>query len=423
MKKNILILGSGGREYAFTWKLFNEKNVNNIYCIPGNAGTASIANNVNISINNFKSIVDFVKDKNIDFTIVGPEDPLDNGIVDYFEAHNCKILGPNKDCAKLESSKIYARDIMKKYNIPHPNYVSCKTKEEVISAQNKLGFPIVLKADGLAAGKGVIICNDQKEFSRGLSNFFENNNFGKASNKISVEECISGPEISIFTICDGDEYIILNNAQDHKRIYDGDIGPNTGGMGAYCPTPLYDKFIESKIKEKIIEPTLNAMISEGHPYSGFLYFGLMLVKNEPYIIEYNVRMGDPETQVVLPMMDTSLSDLVNSTINHKLKTFDYKNKSGSCVTVVLAADGYPGDYKKGYKIEGLNKLNKNLVFHAGTSLDDKNNFITSGGRILNVLGYGKNLNDAIKDVYENVEKVNFKNKYFRKDIAKKGLNY
>jgi len=423
MKKNILILGSGGREYAFAWKLYQDKNVEKVFCAPGNAGTSKIAKNISLSLNNHEAILDFVNDKNIDLTIVGPEDPLDCGIVDFFKSHNKKIFGPDKAGARLESSKIYARDIMKKYNIPHPKYISCSTKNEVKEAKNTLGLPIVLKADGLAAGKGVIICNNENQFNEALDVFFEDKNFGRASDKISVEECIAGPEISIFTVCNGSNYIILNNAQDHKRVFDDDLGPNTGGMGAYAPTPLYTKELEEKVKNKIIKPTLEAMINEGNPYSGFLYFGLMLVNGEPYVIEYNVRMGDPETQVVIPMMENSLLDLIDSALDNRLDSFEYKNKDGYCVTVVLAAEGYPGSYEKGHLITGLNNLDNDLVFHAGTSFNEEQFFITSGGRILNAIGFGENLESAIEDAYRVTNKIKFKNMYYRKDIAKKGLNY
>ena len=423
MNRNILVLGSGGREYAMVWKLKNEKNIKNIFCIPGNAGTSKIAINKSLPINDYNSILDFVKASNIDLIIVGPENLLDDGIVDFFKLHNINIFGPTKSAAKLESSKIYARDIMKKYNIPHPKYISCVSKNDVINAKNILGLPIVLKADGLAAGKGVIICNNKNEFNDALSIFFDEQNFGSASEKISVEECISGPEISIFTACNGSDYTILNNAQDHKRIFDGDIGPNTGGMGAYAPTLLYNSKLENTIKKEIIEPSLEAMINEGAPFCGFLYFGLMLVNGNPYVIEYNVRMGDPETQVVMPMMETSLYDLIDATMKNKLDSFNYKNKSGFCVTVVLAANGYPKNYEKRHLIEGLDNLDKNSVFHAGTSLDAANNFITSGGRVLNVIGFGSSLKSAIKNTYDKVNKIKFKNMFFRTDIAKKGLDY
>tara|TARA_B100000029_G_scaffold515360_1_gene621967 strand:+ start:1227 stop:2498 length:1272 start_codon:yes stop_codon:yes gene_type:complete len=423
MKKNILVLGSGGREYAFVWKLSQDQSVNKVFCAPGNAGTSKIAQNVSLVIDDHQAVLDFVINNDINLTIVGPEDPLDSGIVDLFKLNDRKIFGPDKAGARLESSKIYARDIMKKYNIPHPKYFSCTNQKEVENAKDTLGLPIVLKADGLAAGKGVIICNDENDFKSALNVFFGDKNFGKASDKISVEECISGPEISIFAVCNGSSYTILNNAQDHKRVFDGDLGPNTGGMGAYAPTPLYNEDLEKKIKNKIIEPTLDAMIKEGHPYSGFLYFGLMLVNGEPYVIEYNVRMGDPETQVVIPMMKNSLLDVIELTLDNRLDLLEYKNRDGYCVTVVLAAKGYPGSYKKGYPIDGLNGLGDDLVFHAGTSMDQNNCFITSGGRILNAIGFGATLELAIADAYRVVDQVTFNDMYYRKDIAKKGLNY
>ena len=423
MRKNVLIIGSGGREYAMVWKLSQDKNIESIYCLPGNAGTSTIAKNINLSIDEHQSILKFVVDNNVDLTIVGPEGPLDDGIVDYFRLNNQKIFGPTKNASQLESSKIFARDLMKKYNIPHPEYIACKTQDEVRKAKKTLNLPIVLKADGLAAGKGVIMCHNENEFEDGLSVFFEDQSFGAASDKISVEKCISGPEISIFTVCNGLDYIILNNAQDHKRIFDNDLGPNTGGMGAYAPTNLYSKNLEDKIKSKIIEPTLNAMVKEDNPYSGFLYFGLMLVEGEPYVIEYNVRMGDPETQVVMPMMNTSLFDIIDASLNQGLKSIDYKNKQGYCATVVVAADGYPHKYDKGFIIEGLNDLGDDLVFHAGTSLNSSNQFVTSGGRVLNVIGYGDSLELAIKDAYRVIRKISFKGMYYRTDIGKKGLKY
>ena len=423
MKKNVLVLGSGGREYAFAWKLSKDQNVESVYCIPGNAGTKTFALNVDISIDDHQSLLDFVLKNNIDFTIVGPEGPLDNGIVDFFQLNNQKIFGPTKNAAQLESSKIFARDLMKKYNIPHPEYIACHNQDEVKEAKETLGLPIVLKADGLAAGKGVVICHNEKDFQNGLSIFFKDKSFGSASEKISVEKCIFGPEISVFTICNGLDYIILNNAQDHKRIFDNDLGPNTGGMGAYAPTNLYSKELENIIKSKIIEPTLHAMIQEGNPYSGFLYFGLMLVEGYPYMIEYNVRMGDPETQVIIPMMDVSLCNIVESSLNADLKSINYKNKKGYCATVVIAADGYPHEYDKGFIIDGLKDLGKDLVFHAGTSLNDNSEYITSGGRVLNVIGRGESLDLAIKDAYRIIKKIKFKKMYYRSDIGKKGLKY
>ena len=423
MKKNILILGSGGRESAFAWKFSKDKNIDKIFCIPGNAGTDNFGINIDIPLDDHRKILDFVNKNKIYLTMVGPEDPLNLGIVDFFRLKNKMIFGPTKMAAQLESSKLYARDIMKKYNIPHPEYYACKTIEDVMSAKNKLGLPIVLKADGLAAGKGVIICNNEKELENAYEIFFEKKAFGEASNKISVEKCISGPEISIFTVCNGSDYIVLNNAQDHKRIFEKDLGQNTGGMGAYAPTPLYSKKLEKKIIESVIEPTLNAMLSENIPYTGFLYFGLMIVNGDPFVIEYNVRMGDPETQVVLPLMETDLLDLIEAIENKNLSQNIFKNKDEYCVTVVLSSGGYPNSYNKGLEIQGLETLKDDLVFHAGTSKNKDNNYITSGGRVLNVVGKGKTLQIAIDNAYKIIKKIKFKDMYYRKDIGKKGLNY
>ena len=423
MKKNILVLGSGGREYAMVWKLSNDKNIDKIFCIPGNGGTKEIACNYNLDTNDHDALLTFVEDNSINLTIVGPENLLDEGIVDSFNLKGHKIFGPTKSASKLESSKIYARDIMNKYDIPHPKYFACQNRNEVIKAKEVLGLPIVLKADGLAAGKGVIICTTEDEFKVALSSFFDTKSFGKASQKISVEECIAGPEVSVFTVCNGLSYKIINNAQDHKRVYDNDMGPNTGGMGAYAPTPLMNSDLEDKIKKTIIEPTLKAMVAENSPFTGFLYFGLMLVNGEPYVIEYNVRMGDPETQVVMPMMEVSLLDLIEATLDKTLDTFLYKNKDGYCVTVVLASEGYPGSYKVDKIIHGFSDLGSDLVFHAGTKLDNQNNLVSSGGRVLNVVGRGNTLKDAIDDAYRIAKKINYDNMFYRKDIGKKGLDY
>ena len=423
MKKNVLILGSGGRECAFAWKINQDPNSNKIYCMPGNAGTQKFAENINVSLDNHQAILDFVLENNIDITIVGPEGPLDAGIVDFFKSNNQKIFGPDQIGAQLESSKIYARDLMKKYKIPHPNYICCTNKDETIKAKGILGLPIVLKADGLAAGKGVIICNTETEFEEALDIFFEDKNFGNAAQKVSVEQCISGPEISVFTVCNGLDYVIINNAQDHKRVFDDDLGPNTGGMGAYCPTSLYNLELENSIKSRIIEPTLQAMVNEGSPYTGFLYFGLMLVNNKPYVIEYNVRMGDPETQVVLPMMETSLLSLIDSALHNDLKSILYRNKRGYSVTVVLTAKGYPNSYEKGMEITGLESLDQDLLFHAGTTINSENKCVTSGGRVLNVVGFGETLEKAISDAYRIISKISFKDMYYRQDIGKKGLKY
>jgi len=417
---NILILGSGGREHSISWSLFNDSRDFKLYCAPGNAGTISMAKNLDIDINNNEEILALIENHNIDYTIVGPEDPLNNGIVDFLESKGHKVFGPTKFAAQLECSKLFARKFMEKYNIPQPSFFECSSEEEVISVSTKLDFPIVLKADGLAAGKGVIICKNQIELDQGLDIMFTNKKFGDACNKISVEECLFGEELSIFVFTDGENYQILNSAQDHKRIFDNDEGPNTGGMGAYCPAPLFEKALREKVKKRIIEPTILGMQKEGHPYKGFLYVGIMVSEGNPYVIEYNARLGDPESQVLLPMLENGVFPIIDSVINNTVDTVEVPIKPGFAVTVVLAASGYPENYEKNYEITGL--ADASLVFHSGTKLRDEK-FFTNGGRVLNVIGQDLSLDGAIKNSYNDVEKISFDNMYYRKDIGRKGLAY
>ncbi len=417
---NVLVLGSGGREHAIVWSLKNDENVNKVFCAPGNGGTMIHAQNLDVDINDNKDILRIIKNNNIDFTIIGPENPLDNGIVDFLNENGCKVFGPSKYASKLESSKIFARRFMDKYNIPQPCFFECKNEEEVISVATKLGFPIVLKADGLAAGKGVIICYNQRDLDEALDIMFKDRKFGSAANRISVEECLKGQELSIFVVTDGENYKILNSAQDHKRIFDNDEGPNTGGMGAYCPSPLFDEKLREKVENRIIKPTINGMKKEGYPYKGFLYIGIMLVEGEPYMIEYNVRLGDPEAQVIIPMLDNDFLSVVEHTIDEKIDLLDIKNKDGFTVTVILASDGYPDKYEKNKEILGLD--NSTLIFHSGTKYED-DTYYTNGGRVLSVIGSGDTLKSAIDNAYYNVKKIKFQNMYFRNDIGIKGLNF
>ena len=417
---NVLVLGSGGREHAIVWSLKKDENVDKVFCAPGNGGTMIHAQNLDVDINDNKDILRIIKNNNIDFTIIGPENPLDNGIVDFLNENGCKVFGPSKYASKLESSKIFARRFMDKYNIPQPCFFECKNEEEVISVATKLGFPIVLKADGLAAGKGVIICYNQRDLDEALDIMFKDRKFGSAANRISVEECLKGQELSIFVVTDGENYKILNSAQDHKRIFDNDEGPNTGGMGAYCPSPLFDEKLREKVENRIIKPTINGMKKEGYPYKGFLYIGIMLVEGEPYMIEYNVRLGDPEAQVIIPMLDNNFLSLVEHTIDEKIDLLDIKNKDGFTVTVILASDGYPDKYEKNKEILGLD--NSTLIFHSGTKYED-DTYYTNGGRVLSVIGSGDTLKSAIDNAYYNVEKIKFQNMYFRNDIGIKGLNF
>ena len=402
---NVLVLGSGGREHAIVWSLKNDENVDKVFCAPGNGGTMMHAQNLDVDINDNKDILRIIKNNDIDFTIIGPENPLDNGIVDFLNENGCKVFGPSKYASKLESSKIFARRFMDKYNIPQPCFFECKNEEEVISVATKLGFPIVLKADGLAAGKGVIICYNQRDLDEALDIMFKDRKFGSAANRISVEECLKGQELSIFVVTDGENYKILNSAQDHKRIFDNDEGPNTGGMGAYCPSPLFDEKLREKVENRVIKPTINGMKKEGYPYKGFLYIGIMLVEGEPYMIEYNVRLGDPEAQVIIPMLDNDFLSVVEHTIDEKIDLLDIKNKDGFTVTVILASDGYPDKYEKNKEIFGLD--NSTLIFHSGTKYED-DTYYTNGGRVLSVIGSGDTLKSAIDNAYYNVKKLSFK---------------
>ncbi len=419
---NILLLGSGGREHSIAWALSKDIKVNKLYCAPGNAGTLSVAINVSLDIMNNDLIYDFVKEKKINLIVVGPEQPLENGIVDYFDDKDIKIFGPSKFAAQLESSKLFARYIMEEYNIPQPAFFECSNEEEILSLRNKLGFPMVLKADGLAAGKGVIICNNESELNLAIDEMIINKKFGTASSKISVEEYLKGDELSVFAICDGENYKIINSAQDHKRIFDNDMGPNTGGMGAYAPTPLFDEKLKEKVEKTIIKPTLRAMSDKGHPFKGFLYVGLMMVDNEPYVIEFNVRLGDPEAQVLIPLIKSSFLEIILSSVNGNLDSLEIDLDDCYAVTVVLASNGYPSLYKKGMKIKGLERIKDEIVFHAGTKIEN-NNIIASGGRVINVIGINKNLKSAIDDAYSLIEKINFDNKYYRKDIGSKAFKY
>ena len=339
--KNVLVIGSGGREHAFAWKFSKDQNINKVFCIPGNGGTAEIAINHNINIKDFNEIYNYVLEQEIDMIIVGPEGPLNDGIVDFFREKNIKIFGPDKFSSKLECSKLFARDFMLKNNIPQPTYFECDNIEKALKIKDKIGLPLVLKADGLAAGKGVLICHNESEYDKGIKMMLEEKKFGSASDKISIEECLIGEEVSVFAICDGQNYKIIGNAQDHKRAFDQDKGPNTGGMGAYSPTLVCTQGFLDKVENRVIKPTLEGMSRMGHPFTGFLYVGLMIVDNEPYVIEFNVRMGDPETQVVIPRIKSSLYDLFNSCLNATLEDIDINFETDWYCTVVLASKGYP----------------------------------------------------------------------------------
>ena len=416
---NVLVIGSGGREHAIGWKLGQSDNVNTIFYAPGNGGTL---NNVPISADNLGELAKFASENNC-FTVVGPEVPLAMGIVDMFNEMGLKIFGPTKKAAQLESSKIWAKQFLKRNNIPTAAFEvfddAVKAKEYV----NQIEYNVVIKADGLASGKGVIVCDSKAEAEKSIDMMLVDKKFGDAGNNIIIEERIDGIEASYIALSDGKIAIPMATSQDHKRIFDNDKGPNTGGMGAYSPTPIIDKDLSQKIQEKIIDKTISSLRNEGITFKGFLYAGIMLKDGEPYVLEYNVRMGDPECQPILMRMDSDLFEYLVGSVEGTLENkslISWKNQSAVCI--VLASKGYPESYPKGEEIFGLgNAFDDACIFHAGTKELDKK-IITNGGRVLGVTALGDTLEAAIKHAYDVTEKISWENKYFRTDIGKKGLH-
>ena len=417
---NVLVVGSGGREHSIGWKLSQNDNVDTVFHAPGNGGTS---NNVSIPIDDLDELAKFAS-KNNCFTVVGPEAPLAAGIVDMFNESGLKIFGPTKSAARLESSKIWAKQFLKRNNIPTATF---EVFDDVVMAKeyvNQIDYNVVIKADGLAAGKGVIVCDNKDEAEKAIEMMLIDKKFGDAGNKIIIEERINGIEASYIALSDGKIVIPMATSQDHKRIFDNDKGPNTGGMGAYSPTPVIDKRLSQKIQEKIIDKTISSLRNEGVTFKGFLYAGIMLKDGEPYVLEYNVRMGDPECQPILMRMDSDLFQYLVGSVNgtlEKLPPISWKNKSAVCI--VLASKGYPGSYPKDDEIFGLGKaFDDAYIFHAGTKRQDKR-IITNGGRVLGVTALGDTLESAIKRAYTVTEKISWENKYLRADIGKKGLTY
>ena len=417
---NVLVVGSGGREHAIGWKLGQSDNVNTVFHAPGNGGTL---NNVPISVDNLDELAKFASENNC-FTVVGPEAPLAMGIVDMFNERGLRIFGPTKNAAQLESSKIWAKQFLKRNNIPTASFEvfddAVKAKEHI----NKIDYNVVIKADGLAAGKGVIVCKSKDEAEKAIDTMLVDKKFGDAGNKIIIEERIDGIEASYIALSDGKIAIPMATSQDHKRIFDNDKGPNTGGMGAYSPTPIIDKDLSQKIQEKIIDKTISSLRNEGITFKGFLYAGIMLKDGEPYVLEYNVRMGDPECQPILMRMDSDLFEYLVGSVEGTLENtslISWKNKSAVCI--VLASKGYPESYPKGEEIFGLgNAFDDAYIFHAGTKELDKK-IITNGGRVLGVTALGETLEAAIKHAYDVTGKISWENKYLRTDIGKKGLSH
>ena len=418
----VLIVGSGGREHAIAWKVAQSKKVEKIYCAPGNAGISEVAECVPIGAMEFDKLVAFAKEKEIDLTVIGMDDPLVGGIVDVFEKEGLRVFGPRKNAAILEGSKAFSKDLMKKYHIPTAAYETFTDPEKALEYLETAKMPIVLKADGLALGKGVLICQTLEEAKEGVKTLMMDKKFGSAGDEIVIEEFMTGREVSVLSFVDGNIVKIMSSAQDHKRAKDGDQGLNTGGMGNFSPSPFYTKEVDEFCKKYIYQPTVDAMKAEGRPFKGVIFFGLMLTPEGPKVLEYNARFGDPEAQVVLPRLENDIVDVFEACIDGTLDKVDLKfDNDRATVCVILASDGYPVEYKKGFPIEGLEKFKGKddyYVFHSGTKFNDKGQIVTNGGRVLGVTATGKDLKEARKKAYEATEWVSFENKYMRHDIGR-----
>lgn len=416
----VLIVGSGGREHAIAASVAKSSQVDKIYCAPGNAGIAGVAECIDIQAMEFDRLADFAQENEIDLTIIGMDDPLVGGIVDVFEERGLRVFGPRKKAAIIEGSKAFSKDLMKKYGIPTAAYENFETPEVALAYLENAKMPIVLKADGLALGKGVLICNTLEEAKAGVKTLMLDKQFGDAGNRIVIEEFITGREVSVLCYCDGTHIKPMTSAQDHKRAKDNDEGLNTGGMGTFSPTPFYDEEIQKFCEEKVFQPTMDAMKAEGRDFVGILFVGLMLTSEGPKVLEYNARFGDPEAQVVLPRMKNDIVDVMNACIDGKLEEIDLQFEDNAAVCVVLASDGYPEHYEKGKVITGFENFEGRegyYVFHAGTKFEGEQ-IVTNGGRVLGVTAKGADLKEARKNAYAATEWISFENKYMRNDIGK-----
>lgn len=417
----ILIVGGGGREHAIAAAVARSPKADKIYCAPGNAGIAEVAECVPLGVDEFDKIASFAKEKEVDLVIVGPDDPLAAGIVDVLEAAGLRVFGPRKNAAILEGSKAFSKDLMKKYNIPTAAYETFDDAQKAVEYLETASFPIVLKADGLALGKGVLICNTKEEALEGVKSIMTDKQFGSAGNCMVVEEYMTGREVSVLSFVDGKHIKIMTSAQDHKRACDGDKGLNTGGMGTFSPSPFYTKEVDDFCKQYIYQPTVDAMAEEGREFKGIIFFGLMLTEKGPRVLEYNARFGDPEAQVVLPRMKNDIIDVVEACIDGTLDQIELQFEDNAAVCVVLASQGYPVKYEKGLKISGLEKFKDAdgyFCYHAGTRFDNEGNIVTNGGRVLGITATGKDLKAARANAYEAAGWVDFANKYMRTDIGK-----
>lgn len=416
----VLIVGGGGREHAIAWKVAESPLVDKVYCAPGNAGIEEVAECVPIGAMEFDKLVAFAKEKAIDLTVIGMDDPLVGGIVDAFEAEGLRVFGPRKNAAIIEGSKAFSKDLMKKYGIPTAAYENFTDPQAALDYLETAKMPIVLKADGLALGKGVLICQNLEEARAGVKEIMEDRKFGSAGNQMVVEEFMTGREVSALCFCDGTNIVPMTSAQDHKRAKDGDQGLNTGGMGTFSPSPFYTKEVDEFCKKYIYQPSVDAMKKEGRIFKGIIFFGLMLTEDGPKVLEYNARFGDPETQVVLPRMKNDIVEVFEACIDGTLDQIQLEFEDNAAVCVVLASDGYPVKYEKGFKIHGLEKFKDTdgyYVFHAGTKFDEDGDIVTNGGRVLGVTAKGKDLKEARANAYKATEWINFANKYMRHDIG------
>ncbi len=419
---NIGLIGSGGREHALCKKIHDSKLVKKIVCFPGNAGTSKLGTNVDVNILNFKKVHKLILHYKIDLVIIGPEEPLVKGLVDYLKKRKIQVFGPNKFASRLEGSKAFMKSLCAQNGIPTAKFKICTKKKQVLNFLNNCNLPIVVKADGLAAGKGVSICKTKRQAINISSQIFKGK--FKSSKKVVLEEFLDGEEASYFLIVDNKSFKYFGSAQDHKRVFENDKGPNTGGMGAYSPAPIINKSLEKKIISKIVRPTLLALKKKKNPYNGILYVGLMIKENEPYLIEYNIRMGDPECQVILPRLKSDLIKIIKNSVKNKLKNTNISWKKDKSMTIVLCSKGYPGDYKKGILLNNLYKtklLKKDYIYHAGTKFYH-NQLISNGGRVLNITSIGKNFLKIRKRILSIIKKLNFKNVFFRRDIGWKVIN-
>lgn len=414
----VLVVGGGGREHALCWKLAQSNKVYKIYCAPGNGGIGEVAENVNIAANDIEALLDFALKEGIDLTIVGPEEPLVLGIVDRFQEKGLKIFGANKKAAQLEGSKSFSKSFMEKYYVPTARYRSYDDYNLAVKDLDDFKYPLVVKADGLCLGKGVVICQTKEEAEAVLKEFLVDKIFGSQGCRVVIEEYLDGIEASLLCFVSQGKLIPMESAKDYKKIYEGDEGPNTGGVGCYSPSPLFTPDLKEKIDRKVIKNIIQGMEEEGLFYSGILFIGLMIVNNEPYVLEFNVRFGDPETEVLMPRLESDLVDLIEKSLDGSIEFEDLKWKDEACLTVVVTSEGYPAKYQKGFKITGLDQLDNDIVvFHNGTKYED-DNLVTAGGRVISVTSLGSSLEEAREKIYKNIQKIDFKGIYYRKDIGK-----